>query len=542
MTAASGTNTTCLERARQLFVHKRWAAARQLFEQADRDAALNPEDLERRATAAYLMERDEESEAALTRAHQAYLDRGDVEAAARAAAWLGFGLLHRGAHAPASGWFARSARLLDDAGLDSVVRGYLLIPTAIKQIVDGDPAKGRETFECAAEIARRFGDRDLASITCHGRGRALIRLGDVQGGVTLLDEAMAAVMAGDVSPAIAGDVYCSVLEGCQETFDVGRAYEWSASLLHWCAGQADLVRFRGQCLLYRAEVLQLRGEWKDAARDAERACELLNARPMAGAAFYRVGEIHRLKGEHAKAEAAYSQANERGRNPQPGLALLRLAQREVEAATASIRGVLLENQIPSVRARVLMAAVEILIGAGDLEGARAASDELSRIAAGIGAPLLETTSDHAAGAVRLAAAELADASTSLQRAREGWRTLSMPYEEAQAYLLLAKVSEARGDQVGRDLELDAARRLFTELELDTSATRQGSRGRTTGALSPRESEVLRLLATGQTNREIGRALSISEKTVARHVSNIFDKLGVSSRAAAVSLAHQRRLL
>ena len=542
MTMASGTNTTSLERARQLFVQKRWAAARQLFEQADRDAALTPEDLERRATAAYLMERDEESEAAQTRAHQAYLDRGDVEAAARSAAWLGFALLHRGAHAPASGWFARAARLLDDAGLDSVVRGYLLIPTAIKQIVDGDPAAGRTTFECAAEIARRFGDRDLASITCHGRGRALIRLGDVRGGVTLLDEAMAAVMAGDVSPAIAGDVYCSVLEGCQETFDVGRAYEWSASLMQWCAGQGDLVRFRGQCLLYRAEVLQLRGEWKDAARDAERACELLTARPMAGAAFYRVGEIHRVRRDHAKAEAAYSQANERGRKPQPGLALLRLAQRDVEAATASIRGVLLENQIPSVRARVLVAAVEILIGAGDVEGARAASDELSRIAAGIGAPLLENTSAYAAGAVRLAANELADASTSLQRARDGWRALSMPYEEAQACLLLAKISEARGDQVGRDLELDAARRLFIQLDLETSTTRSGSTtsGRTT--LSPRESEVLRLLATGQTNREIGKGLSISEKTVARHVSNIFDKLGVSSRAGAVSLAHQQHLL
>ena len=279
--------------------------------------------------------------------------------------------MHRGARAPASGWFARAERILDEAQLDSVVRGYLLIPTAIHQIVQDDPAAGFATFKQAAEIASRFGDRDLASIACHGRGRALIRLGDLRAGVALLDEAMVALISGEVSPMVAGDTYCSVLEGCQEIFDLRRAYEWTASLARWCSEQPDLVRFRGPCLLYRAEVMQLRGNWGDAAQDAQNACALLASLPAEGSAFYRVGEIHRLLGNFEEAEAAYMRANERGRKPQPGLSLLRLAQGQIDTAAASIRSVLTDVRASSDRARALAAAVEILLAAGDVEdGAR----------------------------------------------------------------------------------------------------------------------------------------------------------------------------
>ena len=281
------TDAGALERGRELFAQKAWADSYRLLQAADRDAPLEGEDLERLATAAYLMGRDDESEAFWVRAHQAFLDRGDSEGAARSAGWLAFGLLHRGAGAPASGWLARAERILDEAQLDSVVRGYLLVPTAIQHIVQGDPAAGHAAFTQAAQIASRFGDRDLASIACHGRGRALIRLGNIEEGVALLDEAMVALIAGEVSPMVAGDTYCSVLEGCQEIFDLRRAYEWTTSLARWCATQPDLVRYRGECLLYRAEVMQLRGHWNEAAQDAQDACELLTSRPAAGAAFYR---------------------------------------------------------------------------------------------------------------------------------------------------------------------------------------------------------------------------------------------------------------
>ncbi len=534
-------------RARDAYERRAWGESYRLFEAADRDAPLDPDDLERLATAAYLVGREAESEAVRARAHQTFLDRGNREGAARSASRLGFGILQRGAIAPASGWFARAERILDEAQLDCAVRGYLLIPAAIQSIVQGNAAAGDATFTRAAEIARRFGDRELASLACSGRGRALIRLGRVAEGVALLDEAMVAVIAGDVTPILAGDIFCTVLEGCQETFDLRRAYEWSMSLAHWCAAQPDLVRYRGECLLYRAEVMQLRGKWSDAFEDAQRACELLASRPAAGAAFYRLGEIHRLRGDFAEAEASYARANERGRKPQPGLSLLRFAQGQTGTAVAAIRGVLLDTRVPGARATALAAAVDILLAADDLEHARAAAVELVEIGQNIGTPLLHAASAHATGAIRLAEGEIAAASTSLRDAWEIWRDLEMPYEQAQTCLLMAAVCERRGDRDGHRLELDAARALFTQVDAEPCLARitqllEGNARQPAGPLSEREAQVLRLIAAGKTNRDIAEALFISEKTVARHVSNIFDKVGVSSRSAATAWAYQHNLV
>jgi DNA-binding CsgD family transcriptional regulator len=540
------TDLATLPGGRKSFEQRAWAESYRLLQAADRDAPLDAEDLERLAIAAHLVGRDDECETVTARAHKIFLDRGDREGAARAAFWLGFSLMERGALAPASGWFARAGRLLDEGQLDCAIRGYLLIPVGITCILQGDPSAAHATFSQAAEIARRFTDRDLASVACHGRGRALIRLGRIAEGVALFDEAMASVIAGEVTPLVAGDVYCGVLEGCRETFDLRRAHEWTASLAQWCATQPDLVRYRGQCLLYRAEVLQLRGQWNEAARDAQGACDLLIAR-AAGAAFYRCGEIHRLRGDFTKAEEAYTCAHQRGRKPQPGLSLLRLAQGQIDAAAASIRSALLDTQEQISRARVLPAAVEILLAAEDLAAARAASAELLEIALVFGAPLLAAASAHAAGAVLLADGDIEAASTSLRQACETWRELEMPYEEAQTCLLLAAICDKRGDQDSRRLELETARRLFKQLAAEPCLTRlaeQSERAsqQRVGSLSARETQVLRLLAAGKANRAIAAELFISEKTVARHVSNIFDKLGVSSRSGATAWAFQHNLI
>lgn len=534
-----------LERARQAFEQRAWADSYSLFEAADLEACLQPEDLDRLATAAYLIGRDAESESFRTRAHQGFLERNNHEAAARSATLIAFGLLQRGATAPASGWFGRAARILEDAQLDSVVRGYLLIASAIQHIVKGEPATGLDVFTQSTEIARRFGDRDLSALACHGRGRALIHMGKVSEGTALLDEAMVAVIADDVSPMLAGDIYCSVLESCQETFDLRRADQWTASLARWCATQPDLVRYRGECLLYRAELMQLRGRWSEAAQDAQNACELLMARPAAGAAFYRVGEIERLRGQFANAESAYSRANERGRRPQPGLALLRLAHGDVEAAAASIRGVLADTRAPSDRVRMLGPAVEILLAIDDRDSARAAATELSQIARDFDTPFLMAVSAKATGAILLTDDDVAGASSALRQASGIWRQLEMPYEEAQTCLLIAAVCERIGDRDGRRLELDNARRLFTHLNVDAPASGRRPARRTSqpfAALSEREVQVLRLVAAGKSNREVATELFISEKTVARHVSNIFDKLGVSSRAAATAWVYQHNLI
>jgi DNA-binding CsgD family transcriptional regulator/tetratricopeptide (TPR) repeat protein len=541
------TDGATLRRGQKAFEQRAWAESYRLLQAADRDAPLDAEDLERLAIAAYLVGREDDCEAFTVRAHQAFLDRGDREGAARAAFWIGFALMERGVMAPASGWFARAGRLLDEGRLDCVVRGYLLIPVAITCIVQGDAAAAHATFSQAADIARRFADRDLASVACHGRGRALIRLGRIAEGATLLDEAMAAVIAGEVTSLVAGDVYCSVLEGCREIFDLRRAYEWTASLTQWCATQPDLVRFRGECLLYRAEVLQLRGQWNDAARDAQGACELLASRPSAGAALYRRGDIHRLRGEFAAAEEAYTRAHERGREPQPGLSLLRLAQGQTDAAAGSIRSVLLDTQGQIRRARLLPAAVDILLAADDVAAASAAAAELSKLAVAFGAPLLTAASAHATGAVRLAEGDVDGASTLLRRACETWRELKMPYEEAQTCLLLAAICEQRGDQDGRRLESETARRIFMQLGAEPCRARvaepsQRAAPQRIGSLSEREAQVLRLLAAGKTNRAIADELFISEKTVARHVSNIFDKLHVSSRTGATAWAFQHNVI
>jgi DNA-binding CsgD family transcriptional regulator len=536
-------------RGRECFGRRAWGDAFAELSAADQGAPLDPPDIERLAMAAYLVGRDEDSVAAWERAHHALLSRGDVVRAARCAGWLVFVFLNGGEFARAGGWLARARRLIDDVGHDCAEQGHLLVPVAFQRAFEGDWPNAYEIAGQAAAIGARFGDVDLVTLARNIQGRALIGQGNTADGMNLLDEVMVAVMADEVSEIVAGSVYCSVIEACQEVFDLRRAQEWTAALTHWCDSQPDLVPFSGDCLVHRAEILQLHGAWPDAAGAARRACERLlpRAQPAVGRAFYQEAELHRLCGEFAQAEEGYRQASRWGREPQPGLARLRLIQGQVDAAEAAIRRVVDGTDDRVARSRLLPAHVEIMFAAGDVLAARAAADELSEMAADLDAPLLRALATHAHGAVLLLEGDAQAAHGTLRDAWTAWQRLEVPYEAARVRVLIGLACRQLGDQDTAEMELDAAGWVFQELGAapDLARAHALSRKRAAtpaGGLTARELEVLRLVATGKTNRSIAADLFLSEKTVARHVSNIFSKLGLSSRAAATAYAYEHHLV
>jgi DNA-binding NarL/FixJ family response regulator len=465
----------------------------------------------------------------------------------RCAFWVAFMLLNRGDFARAGGWLARGRRILDEGGHDCVERGYLLLPPARMHMLKGEWAEAHALASEAAAIGERFGEVDLVTLARMMLGRVLIVQGMTADGLVLLDEAMVAVIADEVSPTIAGLLYCGTIAMCQEIFDLGRAREWTAALTEWCRSQPDMVPYSGQCLVHRAEILQFHGAWQDAVEAVEEARDRFLGRPDrsdVGSAFYQLGELHRLMGDLAGAEDAYRQANRWGREPQPGLALLRLSQGQTEAAQAAICRAAEEARDPATRARLLPAHVEITIAAGDVAAARAAADELADIADAFGASMVRALATRAQGAVLLAEGDAPAALSALRKAWRAWQELETPYEAARTRMLIAHACRAMRDEDTAAMELDAARATFHQLGAAADlAAAQGRPGvRTAGGLTPRELQVLRLVAAGKTNRAVAEELFLSEKTVARHVSNIFAKLRLSTRTAATAYAYEHGLV
>jgi ATP/maltotriose-dependent transcriptional regulator MalT len=533
-----------VERARAAYAERSWLEARDAFSRADEAAPLGPADLELCATTARMLARDEEAVAFLERAHHGYLEAGETARAANCAGWIGMSLAYRGATGPAGGWLARAQRLLEDVPEETAVHGYALLPVMFRHEAAGELEAAAAVAAEAAAIGKRHGDVELMALAIHGQGHMLVLAGSVPEGLALLDEAMVIVTTMELSPFVVGLVYCGVILACQAGFEVGRAREWTLELTRWVEQQRDLVAFTGRCLVHRAEILQLGGSWSEALVEARLAADRLveTRNSAAGLALYRQGEVLRLRGEFGAAEAAYREASRSGWEPQPGLAQLRLAQGRRDAALAAIRRACAELTNEIKRAALLPALVEIALAAGEVEEAGAGCAELGKLAARYECAILEALLAHADGAGALAGGDTAPARACLRRAQHLWSELDAPYEVARARELIAGACAALGDDEATALELEAARELYERLGAAPDLARIAPTGAGAHGLSERELEVLRLLASGKSNREIAAALVISEHTVARHLQNIYAKLRVPSRAAATALAFELELV
>jgi len=344
-----------------------------------------------------------------------------------------------------------------------------------------------------------------------------------------------------VGDLVAGAGYCAVIASCVARRDLARAREWTDALAVWCEAQVGLVPFRGACLLHRATLQEIGGDWADATETLGRLHDPVAGMPP-GERPYRAAELARLRGAADEAELAYREAAEAGRDPQPGLALLRLRQGRPAAALAGVTRALAGGSPPGDRADLLDAACIIRLATGDLDGARDAVAALGDLAARIGTSYLQAQTDRALGRVLFAEDRAEEALLVLRRAWTAWRSMEAPYESAVTRLLVAAAARAMGDLDAAEMEVASARQVLAALGADVGLDDEDRIGPAAGPLTPRELEVVRLVARGLGNREIAHRLVISERTVARHVGNVLSKLQLANRAAITAYAYEHGLI
>lgn len=530
--------TDVLERGRRSYVAHDWSAAYGALSSAAATVHVGADDLTRLATAGYLLGRANEADQHFEEAFRRAGDAGDTAAGVRAAFWAAFVLANRGENVPAHGWAERCTRLLRnavDAGPVEHCTGELL--GALLDLREGRAGLA-PTFADIAARAAALGKPDLEALAAMGEGFSLATGGHVPDGMRRLDEVMVSLGGASVHPLAAGLVFCVGLDVCHATMDLQRSALWTAELTRWCRSQPDLVPYRGQCLVHRVQVLVMRGSWTEAEDEVRRACELLADEPALGAALYEWGELHRLQGDLNLAEDKYAEAARSGHDPQPGLALLRLAQGRAEVAAAGLRRSLVEPHDSTVLPAVLAALVEVELGRSEPDAAEEALDHLQTMLMDFEVPMVAALTAHAGAQLALAKGDPEAALRHGRRAWTLWHELEAPYHAARSRVLVGEACRALGDEDAVRMEVAAARSVFEELGAQLDLRRLGTLAVKTGGdvLSPRELEVIQLVAQGMTNRSIAAELFLSEKTVARHLNNIFVKLGVSTRTAAAAYA------
>ncbi|MDV6248046.1 protein kinase domain-containing protein [Rhodococcus opacus] len=538
-----------LERGRAAYRAQAWDEAYALLSDADESVALDPDDLEALAESAHFTGRSEQSVEARTRLYNYRVRKGDNRDAAMCAFRIHIVLMMHGDLPPAMGWFARAQRLLQQEP-ECAVHGYLCVAEAEAHFHRGNLDGSLDLARRATTIGTHFADPDPMNIGLHQAGRVLVALGDIDGGTTLLDEAMVAVVAREVNATSSWWIYCSSINVCEYMSDFGRASAWTSEFEKWVRTQHGATAMSGSCRMHRSRILRLHGEWTDAEREARQACAEQNGTIAmdAGQAWYEIGEIRRLVGDLPAAEEAFGHAGGYGWDVQPGMALLRAAQGRTDAAAAGLARALAEHPADRLaRAKLLPAQAEIAIASGNLQLARAAAEELAAMVVSA-PPAVRAAAAQIAGAVRVADGDPAGALPDLRAAVQIWADLDVPYEAARSHQLIGLACRAIGDEDTARLEWETCRAVFSRLgavpDLQHTDELLGCAQPPTpppDGLSAREVEVLRLVAAGLTNQDVAEHLSLSRKTVARHLSNIFAKIGVTSRAAATAYTYQHGL-
>jgi DNA-binding NarL/FixJ family response regulator len=528
-----------LDEARAAYDERAWQRAYDAFALAESEAPLASEDYDRFAVTAHLLARMPDYFAIRERAYRSLLERGELLAAAEAALWLGTQKIVQGEMGEGGGWIARAARIVAADGSDSRAAAFLNVSSAFGAAGSGDLEGAARISEECVRAARRLGSEEFAALSLHQQGQFLLAAGHTDEGLACLDEAMLGVASGACSAMVEGIIYCGVIEGCWSVYELTRAQQWTAAMTQWVEAQPDLGNFTGECKVRRAELKQFNGSWSEAVDELDDVSFSDRDQWAAGRAASVRGNLDRLLGRFDSAEEHFADASRLGEDPQPGLALLRLARGSVQAAAAMVRRSLAETRQTGKRIQVLAAATEILLRVDATDAAEDAAAELLDLATANRSPVVVAVGKHAQASVCLARGAPADALPLLREALAIWVRARAPYDEARTRVLLAEACRALGDRESADREVDTARAIFQELEAMPDLARlTGS----DGLLSPRELEVLRVLATGATNKAIAEKLVVSERTVDRHVSNIFAKLGVSSRAAATAYAFERQLV
>lgn len=534
MPEAEADTDTGLDAARRAYAVLDWRTAAAGFDRAHARAPLGPDDLDAWSRSEWWLGSTGPAIALAEQAFAAFRDAGRAEDAAETALRISL-LRATGAEVTlATAWMRRAQSILRDLP-DGVQHAYLTYLEAWAGMPDGLTAWSAETVERLRDLAQRLPDPAVATLSLFVSGMADVRAGDIARGFAQLDEAMLGVLSDEIEPEWGGDVFCTTIHTCHELADYRRMADWTRATEEWCRRFGSDAIYAGVCRVHRLELRSAAGDWDDVEDALAEVCgRLAPSDPwVAGEGWYQLGELRRLRGDAAGARAAYGLAREVGIDPVPGEALLELQDGE-PARAWHLLTTALDARDRLARTRLLRAGVEIALATGRTDAAIAYRDELSAVAEDFGSPGFRAWADHADGMLALAEGDAQAAVAPLQSAIAYFRRHGLRCEHARVLAWLAAAYDRSGDAAQAEHLRAEASAIFERVgaRADLEVARRAADD--VGPLTPREREVLEQVARGSSNREIADRLFISEKTVGRHLANIYLKIGVGSRTAAAA--------